>query len=144
MVISHKGLAMSSTDTKTRGLTINAAFLKDIKDDNRDLKNLLDKILPLAQHPQTAANHWPELIGLFSDLCDQLALHFSLEEAYGYFEDAVGSAPQLSSSAEETMLSQVDCANSSVTMAPRHRFWGVGNRIGTLALRCLSSSVGTD
>ena len=92
---------MSSTDTKTRGLTINAAFLKDIKDDNRDLKVLLDTILPLAQHPQTAANHWPELIGLFADLCDQLALHFSLEEAYGYFEDAIGSAPQLSSSAEE-------------------------------------------
>ena len=92
---------MATTDTKTRGLTINAAFLKDIKDDNRDLKLLLDTILPLAQHQQTAANHWPELIGLFADLRDQLALHFSLEEAYGYFDDAVGSAPQLSSSAEQ-------------------------------------------
>lgn len=92
---------MASTDTKTRGLTINAAFLKDIKDDNRDLKILMDTILPLAQHQQTAANHWPELIGLFADLRDQLALHFSLEEAYGYFDDAVGSAPQLSSSAEQ-------------------------------------------
>lgn len=91
---------MPKTDTKTRGLTINAAFLKDIKDDNRDLKILLDSILPLAQHHKTATNHWPELICLFADLRDQLALHFSLEEAYGYFDDAVGSAPQLSSSAE--------------------------------------------
>ena len=91
---------MATTDTKTRRLTINAAFLKDIKDDNRDLKLLLDSILPLAQHQQTATNHWPELIRLFADLRDQLALHFSLEEAYGYFDDAVGSAPQLSASAE--------------------------------------------
>ncbi|MGI9471075.1 MAG: hemerythrin domain-containing protein [Rubripirellula sp.] len=88
------------SDTKTRGLSINAAFLKDIKDDNHDLKILLDKILPLSQHLQTATNHWPELISLIADLRDQLALHFSLEEAYGYFDDAVGSAPQLSVTAE--------------------------------------------
>lgn len=91
---------MSTSDAKTRGLAINAAFLKDIKDDNRDLKLLLDSILPLAQHQQTAVNHWPELIRLFADLRDQLALHFSLEEAYGYFDDAVNSAPQLTTDAE--------------------------------------------
>ena len=91
---------MATTDTKTRRLTVNAAFLKDIKDDNRDLKILLDRIKPLAQHQQTAINHWPELIELFADLCDQLALHFSLEEAYGYFDDAIVTAPQLSTNAE--------------------------------------------
>ncbi len=91
---------MATPDTKTRRLTINAAFLKDIKDDNRDLKILMDRILPLAQHQQTATNHWPEMIRLFADLRDQLALHFSLEEAYGYFDDAIVSAPQLSASAE--------------------------------------------
>jgi hypothetical protein len=91
---------MATTDTKTRRLSVNAAFLKDIKDDNRDLKILLDRIGPLAEHQQTATNHWAELIGLFSDLCDQLALHFSLEEAFGYFDDAIMTAPQLSVSAE--------------------------------------------
>jgi len=91
---------MTSTDTKTRRLAVNAAFMKDIKDDNRDLKILLERIQPLAQHQQTATNHWPELIELFADLRDQLALHFSLEEAYGYFEDAVVTAPQLSVIAE--------------------------------------------
>jgi hypothetical protein len=91
---------MATTDTKTRRLSVNAAFLKDIKDDNRHLKILLDRIGPLAEHQQTATNHWAELIGLFSDLCDQLALHFSLEEAFGYFDDAIMTAPQLSVSAE--------------------------------------------
>ncbi len=92
---------METTDIKTRRVTVNAAFLKDIKDDNRDLKILMDRIRLLAGHQQTAVNHWPELIELFSDLCDQLAIHFALEEAYGYFDDAVGSAPQLSIVAEE-------------------------------------------
>ncbi len=91
---------MSETKIQTRRLTVNAAFLKDIKDDNRDLKHLLDRMIPLAEHPQTAKNHWIELVELFANLRDQLALHFSLEEAYGYFDDAVVSAPQLSTSAE--------------------------------------------
>ena len=88
-------------EAKKRGLAVNAAFLKDIKDDNHDLKVLLDKITPLSQHLQTATNHWSEVVALVADLCDQLALHFSLEEAYGYFDDAVGSAPQLSVKAED-------------------------------------------
>jgi len=91
---------MSETHIQTRRLAVNAAFLKDIKDDNRDLKGLLEKIFPLAHHPQTAINHWVELVDLFANLRDQLALHFALEEAYGYFEDAVVSAPQLSVVAE--------------------------------------------
>ena len=92
--------AMGNSKTTVRQLTVNAAFLKDIKDDNRDLKVLLDKIQPLRLQVPTAINHWPELIGLLSDLRDQLAMHFSLEEAYGYFDDAIITAPQLSVTAE--------------------------------------------
>ena len=91
---------MEKSDSKARRLTVNAAFLKDIKDDNHDLKVILDKITPLAEHRQTAINHWSELVTLLEQLCDQLALHFSLEEAYGYFDDAVNHAPQLSVAAE--------------------------------------------
>jgi len=91
---------MQDSESKTRRLAINAAFLKDIKDDNHDLKVILDKITPLAEHRQTAINHWSELVVLLEQLCDQLALHFSLEEAYGYFDDAVDHAPQLSVAAE--------------------------------------------
>ena len=91
---------MEKSDTRTRQLTVNAAFLKDIKDDNHDLKEILDKITPLSAHPQTAVNHWPEFVQLLEQLCDQLALHFSLEEAYGYFDDAVNHAPELTITAE--------------------------------------------
>ena len=97
--VSHGGTA-AQCKTTTRRLVVNAAFLKDIKDDNHDLKVLLDKITPLILYQQTAKNHWPELIALIGDLRDQLALHFSLEEAYGYFDDAVVSSPWLSVIAE--------------------------------------------
>lgn len=85
--------------TATR-LTVNAAFLKEIKDDNLHLKKLWDKVVPMVSHPDVATNHWPELIELLAELCDQLALHFSLEEAYGYFDEAVDIAPRLSLAAE--------------------------------------------
>ena len=91
---------MGNSKTTVRQLTVNAAFLKDIKDDNRDLKLLMDKIRPLRTPLPTALNHWPELIRLFADLRDQLAMHFSLEEAYGYFDDAIVTAPRLNVTAE--------------------------------------------
>jgi hemerythrin-like domain-containing protein len=91
---------MSNTNTSTRQLTVNAAFLKEIKEDNCHLKSLWDQISPLAVHVETAINHWPELITLLAELRDQLAIHFTLEEAYGYFDEAVDIAPQLSIQAE--------------------------------------------
>jgi hemerythrin-like domain-containing protein len=98
--IASQGGTTTGRKTGARRLAVNAAFLKDIKDDNQDLKGLLDQIIPITHHQQTATNHWPELITLLSDLRDQLALHFSLEEAYGYFDDAVVSTPELSVTAE--------------------------------------------
>ena len=92
---------MSSASDQSRRITVNAAFLKDIKDDNRELKTLLDKIAPLAEHPQVAVNHWRELVELLAGLRDQLAFHFTLEEAYGYFEDPIDVAPRLSEQADE-------------------------------------------
>ncbi|WP_286177492.1 hemerythrin domain-containing protein [Stieleria mannarensis] len=86
-------------------LTVNAAFLREIKDDNRQLKSLWDRLIPMFSHPETVKNHWPELIASLAELRDQLAIHFSLEEAYGYFDDAVDIAPHLSLNAE-TLRSQ--------------------------------------
>ncbi|TWT81894.1 hypothetical protein CA13_33490 [Planctomycetes bacterium CA13] len=91
---------MNQDRTSTRRLAVNAAFLRDIKDDSHHLKVLLEKISPMVSHEKIAGNHWLELINLLSELRDQLALHFSLEEAYGYFEEAVDTAPELSTKAE--------------------------------------------
>ncbi|TWU03903.1 hemerythrin domain-containing protein [Neorhodopirellula pilleata] len=90
----------ASPPPPNRRLTVNAAFLKDIKDDNRDLKILLDRMRLLTHPREAAANHWGELIQLFGDLRDQLALHFGLEEAYGYFDLAIESDAQLSACAD--------------------------------------------
>ena len=81
-------------------LVVNAAFLKEIKEDNRQLKTLWDRLLPMLAHPETAKNHWDELVLGLAELRDQLAMHFSLEEAYGYFDDAIDIAPHLSVFAE--------------------------------------------
>lgn len=102
------------SDAKPVGrLTVNAAFLREIKDDNRQLKALWDRLIPMLSHHETAKNHWPELIAGFAEMRDQLAIHFSLEEAYGYFDDAVDIAPHLSLNAESlrsqhsTLFSQI-------------------------------------
>ena len=81
-------------------LAVNAAFLQEIKEDNRQLKSLWDRLIPMFSHHETVKNHWPEVISGLSELRDQLAMHFSLEEAYGYFDDAVDIAPHLSFKAE--------------------------------------------
>jgi hypothetical protein len=87
---------MSQGSVSTKQVTVNAAFLKEIKEDNQHLKQLWDRLIPLVQPPQMAMNHWPEIIESLAELRDQLALHFSLEEAYGYFDEAIDIAPQLS------------------------------------------------
>ncbi|WP_153557797.1 hemerythrin domain-containing protein [Roseimaritima sediminicola] len=76
-------------------VTINAAFLQEIKADHQQLKELLDRLRNLSQQPQAMPNHGREYVDLLQKLCDQLALHFTLEEAYGYFEDALESSPRL-------------------------------------------------
>lgn len=82
-------------------LTVNAAFLQEIKEDNHRLRELLQESAELFNG---AALHEPpvrKIVEMLSELRDQLALHFSLEEAYGYFEDALEVAPQLSEQAQQ-------------------------------------------
>lgn len=88
------------SSTRTRQLAVNAAFLKEIKDDNLLLKSLWDQLATMLVHTELAINHWPELVSLLARLRDQMAVHFALEEAYGYFDDAIDVAPHLSLNAE--------------------------------------------
>jgi len=91
--------------TAQRTLTINAAFLQEIKDDNRELKLLLQECAAQLA-PAGAARIDPALlVPALARLRDQLAMHFALEESYGYFDDAIDVAPRLSRQAE-TLRSQ--------------------------------------
>jgi hemerythrin-like domain-containing protein len=85
---------MSQT-SPLRKFTINAAFFQEIKDDHLQLQELLGSLRNLTDHRQSLPNHACAFTDKLFRLCDQLALHFSLEEAYGYIEDIIESTPHL-------------------------------------------------
>jgi hypothetical protein len=85
----------------TGTLTINAAFLQEIKEDNRRVHELLAEVEQWFQSHATSEASPRPLVDALAQLRDQVALHFSLEEAYGYFEDAIDAAPRLSEKAAE-------------------------------------------
>ncbi|MEM6980379.1 MAG: hemerythrin domain-containing protein [Planctomycetota bacterium] len=99
---------MKTSSVATRRLTVNAAFLKDIKDDNRDLKMLIQRLKRLTHPREVAGNHWAELLRLMGDFRDQLAMHFGLEEAYGYFDAAIDTEPERSVLAESLRMQHRD------------------------------------
>lgn len=84
----------------TGTLTINPAFLQEIKEDNSHLKELLAATSTALALDRDTPIRPRALAALMSRLRDQLATHFSLEEFFGYFDDAVDSAPRLSAEAD--------------------------------------------
>ena len=86
-------------DTATKTLGVNGAFLQEIKQDHVELHALLGKTERALRLP--SVDRKPrELVYLLFALQHRLAIHFALEEEYGYFEDALEVAPRLSSQAE--------------------------------------------
>ena len=86
--------------TSTRTLSINTAFLKDIKDDNVHLNELLDAASQAVRLDRKTNVRPHALAELLSQIRDQLATHFSLEEFFGYFDDATDCSPHLSAQAD--------------------------------------------
>ena len=84
-----------ATVTSTAAVTVNAAFLQEIKDVNQDLWQLLIELRSLCADPYQIRARRNQFVGMLEDLRDHLALHFALEEAYGYFDDPVEVAPRL-------------------------------------------------
>lgn len=90
---------LPAPSTATRALAINPAFLQEIKEDNRHLSGLRIAVRALIQSRFVLRNHLSRLVRLVDELRDQLAMHFAIEEAYGYFEDAIEQEPRLSDAA---------------------------------------------
>jgi hypothetical protein len=86
--------------TVTGTLAVNAAFLQEIKEDSRELRQLLCQSVEMLKPSHMQSVEPRRMVDLLGRLRDQLALHFTLEEAYGYFDDAIDAAPQLSETAE--------------------------------------------
>ncbi len=83
-----------------RAVSINPAFLQEIKDDHHELRQLLHHTCAMLGRSGAVEIEYPRLVEMLGKLRDQLAMHFSLEEAYGYFDDAISVAPHLSQRAE--------------------------------------------
>jgi hemerythrin-like domain-containing protein len=81
-------------------VTINPAFFQEIKDDNRHLRDLRIAVQALIENRRVLRSHRNRLVTLLDELRDQLGMHFTLEETFGYFDDAIDVAPHLSESAD--------------------------------------------
>ena len=91
-----------------RTVSINPAFLREIKDDHHELRQLIHHCSAMLDHSGPVEIDSKRLVELLTKLRDQLAMHFSLEEAYGYFEDAIMVAPHLCRRAESLRSQHFD------------------------------------
>jgi Hemerythrin HHE cation binding domain len=103
----------------TRTVSINAAFLQEIKDDHHELRQLLHHTDAMLRRPDWMPLEFNRLVELIGKLRDQLAMHFSLEEAYGYFDDALTEAPHLSRRAERLRAQHFDLYSEMCRMTER-------------------------
>ncbi len=84
--------------TSTSRVTLNPAFLQEIKEDHRTFYRLL---AAARHHLGHLGGYWRDrtpraMVDLLERVRDRLAMHLALEEAYGYFEDPVWTEPQIS------------------------------------------------
>jgi hypothetical protein len=86
-------------------LAVNAAFLREIKEDNQRLRDLFQQVTSYLTSPRPIPCNL--LVRTLWQLRDQLAMHFSLESAYGYLANVVEQAPRLCDEAQ-SMLAEHD------------------------------------
>ena len=89
--------------TTTATVTVSPAFLQEIKEVNQELWQSLADLRKRCSRP-IATGICRHLVDWLSELRDQLALHFALEEAYGYFDEPLHVAPQLAEKAERLRM----------------------------------------
>lgn len=80
---------MTTLASSAKTIAVNAAFLQEVKDSNLQLWDLLHRLRMLTkiQHPSSEMVH--DFVALLGELRDCIALEFSLEETYGYIENAM-------------------------------------------------------
>jgi hypothetical protein len=93
-------MTLTKTSSKTSTVTLNPAFLQEIKEDNQHLRDLFGDVRRSFRQPRPDAPARQHLLDSLEDFRDQLATHFALEEAFGYFDDPLDAAPRLSEQAE--------------------------------------------
>ncbi|QDU05493.1 hypothetical protein V6x_52300 [Gimesia chilikensis] len=85
--------------TQRPNITVNAAFLQEIKDNNLQLDELLELLNTLCSVNDKTFLEPKRFSELIHELRDLLAMHFSLEDALGYFIGPSNIIPVLSKEA---------------------------------------------
>lgn len=80
-------------------LAVNAAFMWEIKSVNEDLWLVIELLQALCRRPHLISQRGKRLVGLLEQLLDLVAMQFTLEEAYGYFDDPEHVEPAFSTRA---------------------------------------------
>jgi hypothetical protein len=109
-------------------MTINAPFFREIKEDHEQVRKLIADIDTMVAQQSTLVQHPRQFLSLIDQLVDQLALHFALEEAYGYFENALEEEPHFHDQAmklrgqhSELYLMMQHIAEATANACDRHR-----------------------
>lgn len=82
-----------SISTPVTAITVNPAFLQEIKDSNLSLWQAIDRLESLYTPDEDRSRTLNCLVPLLGELRDLLALQFALEETYGYMEVPTAVAP---------------------------------------------------
>ena len=90
-----------TVENRTSTVTVNAAFLQEIKEVNEDLWKLLDDVKQLCSDPAERAVQGRRWWTCWRTCGINWRCILRLEEAYGYFDDPVQVAPRLSVAASQ-------------------------------------------
>ena len=82
-------------------VAINAAFLQEIKDINAALDRDVHRLERLSHCPSVIRNHALAFVGQLESFRDDLAMHFALEEFFGYLDDPLEVEPRLCEQADK-------------------------------------------
>jgi hypothetical protein len=119
----------------TATLTVNAAFFHEIKVDNRRLQDLIATLRDVAVAADEPRSDRRRIAKLLKELRDQLAFHFALEEAYGYFDQAVDVAPHAAALADELRKEHEVLYQSICELAEYAEYWILRQVLHDAALR---------
>lgn len=86
---------MSIQKIATRTVTVNAAFLEEVKEVNLELWQLLRATRECLNEASQRPLNPHRLLGQLVRLQDNVAMHFALEEFFGYFDDPLSVEPRL-------------------------------------------------
>ncbi|HIM31154.1 MAG TPA: hypothetical protein EYG57_16590 [Planctomycetes bacterium] len=100
MLISQSTPAKSQVENAAGHITVNAAFLQEIKEVNAELWDCVANLRQQCSAPISIRSECHTLVDRLEQLRDLLALQFSLEEAYGYFDSPANVQPALCRRAE--------------------------------------------